>query len=119
MKKLWSKANFILISILLISSVVSPVLGTGIINNDNRSYVNYLELNTNELSIINSNSATDSIIDSNSPNNNQEVIFGDLLIKELATHVQNGVTEIKTIMLFEESSSKSERIEVIDNALDE
>ena len=119
MKNFWTKANFILISILLISSVVSPVLGTGIIIDNNQSSLNYLELNTNELSNFNSNSATDSIIDSNSPNNNQEVIFGDLLIKELAMHEQNGVTEIKTIMLFEETTSKSERIEVIDNTLDE
>ncbi len=119
MKNFWTKANFILISILLISSVASPILGTGIIVDDNHSYLNNLELNTNELSIFNSNRPTTLIIDSNSPNNNQEVIFGDLLIKDLATHKQNGATEIKTIMLFEETISKSERIEFIDNLLEE
>ncbi|HUW89918.1 MAG TPA: hypothetical protein VMV43_05295, partial [Candidatus Nanopelagicaceae bacterium] len=119
MKNLWSKTNFILISLLLISSVVSPVLGTGIIFNENHSYLYHLESNTNELSISDFNRATNHVDDSNPLKNNQDIIFDDLLIKELATQEQNGVTEIKTIMLFEETTSKSERIEFIDNVLEE
>ncbi|MBY9016921.1 MAG: S8 family serine peptidase, partial [Candidatus Lokiarchaeota archaeon] len=119
MNNLWSKANFLLISILLISSVVSPVWGTDIIFNENPSYLYHLESNTNELSNFNSNRATNYMGDSNSPNNKQDVIFDDLLINELATYEQNEVSEIKTIILFEETTSKSERIEFIDNALDE
>ncbi len=119
MKNLWSKTNFILISLLLISSVVSPVLGTGIIFNENHSYFYHLESNTNELSISDFNRATNHVDDSNPLKNNQDIIFDDLLIKELATQEQNGVTEIKTIMLFEETTSKSERIEFIDNVLEE
>jgi len=119
MKNLWSKVNFLLISLLLISSVVSPVWGTGIQFNENQSYLYNLESNTNELSIFNSNSATNYISDSDTLDNKQDVIFDDLLIKELAMQEQNGVTEIKTIMLFEETTSKSERIEFIDNALEE
>jgi len=119
MKNLWTKTNFILISILLISSVVSPVFGTGIINNENQSYLNHLEPNPTEFSIFNSNRETPYISDTNPPVNKQDAIFGDLLIKELATHKQNGVSEIKTIMLFEEITSKSERIEFIDNTLED
>jgi len=119
MKNLWTKTNFILISILLISSVVSPIFGTGIINNENHSYLYQLESNTTEFSNFNSNPATPYIGDTNPPNNKQDVIFDDLLIKELATYKQNGVSEIKTIMLFEETTSKSERIEFIDNTLKE
>lgn len=119
MKNLWTKTNFILISILLISSVVSPVFGTGIIDNDNPSYLYNLESNTTEFSIFNSNSATPYTVDIDPPNNKLDVIFDDLLIKELATHKQNGVSEIKTIMLFEETTSKSERIEFIDNTFEE
>jgi len=118
MKNLWTKTNFILISILLISSVVSPVFGTGILSNDYHSNLNNLELNTNELSILNSNSVTGFTVDSNSHYNKQDVIFDDLLIKELASYEQNGVSEIKTIMLFEETTSKSERVEFIDNTLE-
>ena len=119
MKNLWTKTNFILISILLISSVVSPIFGTGITNDGNHSYLYQLESNTTEFSNYNSNRATPYIGDINHPINKQDAIFGDLLIKELATLGQNGVSEIKTIMLFEETTSKSERIEFIDNTLEE
>jgi len=119
MKNLWTKTNFILISILLISSVVSPIFGTGIVNDGNHSYLYQLESNTTEFSSYNSNRATPYIGDIYHPINKQDAIFGDLLIKELATHVQNGVSEIKTIMLFEETTSKSERIEFIENTLED
>ncbi len=56
MKNLWTKTNFILISLLLISSVASPVWGTGINFNENHSYPYHLESNTNELSDFNSKS---------------------------------------------------------------
>jgi len=58
MKNLWSKVNFILITFLLIISVISPVLGTGIVINEDHSYLNDLELNANELPNFNSNRAT-------------------------------------------------------------
>ena len=119
MKNLWSKVNLILINLLLISSVISPVLGTGIVINDNHSYLNDLELNANELSNFDSNRAINYISDSNPPINKENLIFDDLLIKELGKQQQNGLTEIKTIMLFEETTSKSERVEFIDNLLEE
>ena len=119
MKNLWTKINFFLISIILISSVVSPIFGTGIMNDENYSYLYRLESNTTEFSIFNSNRAAPNIGDTIPPNNKQDAIFGDLLIKELAMHKQNGVSEIKTIMLFEETTSKSERIEFIDNTLED
>ncbi|MBY9010246.1 MAG: S8 family serine peptidase [Candidatus Lokiarchaeota archaeon] len=114
-----SKSNLLLISFFLISSVVSPIWGSGIIFNENPPYLNRLELNANELPIFKSNSAINYVSDSNPPINKDNLIFDDLLIKELATQEQNGVTEIKTIMLFEETTSKSERIEFIDKVLED
>ena len=88
MKNLWSKANFILISFILISSVVSSVSGTSTNLKDNPSHLYQLESNANELSIFNSNLATNYIDDSNPPINKQEIIFDVLLINELATQEQ-------------------------------
>ena len=119
MKNLWNKTNFLLISLLLISSVVSPIFGTGIIINENHSYLYHIGSNTNEISIFNIDSPTNNIVASNPSKNKQNIIFGDLLINELATDEQNGVSEIKAIMLFEETTSKSERIEFIDTMLEE
>ena len=119
MKNLWTKTNFLLISILLISSVVSPVFGTGIVNNENHSFLYQLESDTTEFSLFNSNRAASYIDDSIPPINKQDAIFGDLLVKELATHEQNGVFEIKTIMLFEETTSKSEGIEFIETTFED
>jgi len=119
MKNFWTKTNFILISFLLISSVISPVLGTGIKIDGDHSYLYQLDSNANELSFFNSNSATNYIVDSNPPGNKLNVIFDDLLINELATQEQNGITEIKTIMLFDETTSKSERVDFLDSTLKE
>ena len=119
MKNLWSKVNFILITFLLIISVIGPVFGTGIVINENHSYLNDLELNANQLPKFNSNSAINYIDDSIPPINKDNLIFDDLLIKELGKQGQNGLTEINTIMLFEETTSKSERVEFIDNLLEE
>jgi len=119
MKNIWNKANLILISLILISSVVSSAWGTSINFNEDPSYLYQLESNTNELSLFNSNLATNYIDDSSPPIHKQDVIFDDLLINELTTRKQNEVTEIKTIMLFEETTSKSERIEFIDIVFEE
>jgi subtilisin family serine protease len=119
MKNLWSKTTFILISFMLISSIFSPVLWSDLFSNENHSNLYQLESNTNELSFLNSNRATNYINDPNQPNNKQDVIFDDLLITELEMYVQNGINEIKTIILFEETTSKSERIKFIDNLLEE
>jgi len=59
MKNLWSKTNFVLISILLINSVISPVLGAGMSLSENPSHLIDLELNIDDLSSITSDLLND------------------------------------------------------------
>jgi subtilisin family serine protease len=119
MKNLWNKTNFVLISVLIISSVFSPILGTGVFASADRSNLNDIELKVDELSIITSDHVNNENPDSTLLLNKRDSLFGDLLINSFDLLQESDVTEMKIIMFFKEDTSKSERIEVIASILDE
>lgn len=122
MKTLWRKINFILITVLLINAIINPVLGIGIVGNINRNYPQKLELDFSGLSYITSDQTNNEKYDSILPDNKQNALFDDLLIKELnsiESSQKHDATLIKIVILFKEGISKSERIQLIDSAFDE
>jgi subtilisin family serine protease len=119
MKYLWNKTNFVLISILIISSVFSPILGEGVFVSANHSNLSDIELKVDELSFITSDYVNNENSDSILLLNKRDSLFGDLLINSFDLLQESDVTEMKIIMLFKEETLKSERIEVIASILDE
>ncbi|GAG75056.1 unnamed protein product, partial [marine sediment metagenome] len=119
MKNLWSKTNFVLIGVLIISSVFSPVLGTGVFKSANRSILSDVELKVDDLSLITSDHVNNENSKSTLLLNKRDSLFGDLLINSFELLQESDVTEMKIIMLFKEETSKSERIELIASILDE
>ena len=119
MKNLWNKTNFVLISVLIINSVFSPILGTGVFVSADRSNLNDIELKVDELSFITSDHVNNENHDSTLLLNERDSLFGDLLINSFELLQGLDVAEMKIIMLFKEGTSKSERIEVIASILDE
>ena len=122
MKKFWRKANFLLINILIINAVINPVLGIGTVRNINRNNIQKLELDFSGLTYSSSYQANKEKFYSILPNNKQNALFDDLLIKELnfiESSQQSDATLIKIIILFKDGISKSERIKLIDSVFDE
>jgi len=119
MKKIWHKTNFVLIAVLILSSVLSPVLGVGMLLNGNRSILSEIELKIDDLSIITSDHINNENLDSTSLLHKRDSLFGDLLINSFDLLQESDSTEMKIIMLFQEGTSKSDRINVIASILDE
>ena len=119
MKNLRNKTNFLLIGTLVITAIFSPFLGTGVLSNANGSDLSEFKLKSDYLSNLTSDQGNSENPDSLLSINKQDSIFGDLLIKSFESIQDSEDTDVKIIMLFEEGTSKSERIEVIDSILDE
>ena len=119
MKNLWSKSKFLLIGVLIINSIISPILGASMLLVSNPYSLSETELKFDDLSIITSNYASNEYLDSTLLLNQHDSLFGDLLINSFELFQESNINEIKIIMLFQEKTSKSERIEVITSILDE
>jgi hypothetical protein len=122
MKNFWRKINYLLITVLIINAIINPVLGIGTVRNINRNNIQKLELDFSGLSYTSSDQANKEKYYSILPNNKQNVLFDDLLIKELnfiESSQQSDATLIKIIILFKEGISKSGRIKLIDSVFDE
>ncbi|MFX0046649.1 MAG: S8 family serine peptidase, partial [Candidatus Hermodarchaeota archaeon] len=119
MKNLRSKTNFFLIGVLICTSIFSPVLGNSMALYMNRSDFRDTKLKVDDLSFITSNQEKDEKSGSLLLLNNQDNLFGELLIRNLETIMDTRQTELKIIMLFKKETSKLVRIELIDSILDE
>ena len=119
MKNLWSKFKFIIIGVLIFNSLISPILGTSMFMNTNHSGFRDINLNVDNLPFINTEQGNNINSDSMLLSNEQDSIFGDLLINSFNSYQASDNNEMKIIMLFTEGTSKSERINLIDSILDE
>ena len=119
MKNLWSKAKFAFIGVLIINSLISPILGTGMEKSSNPSNFNDIGIKFDDLPFFTSDYASGEYPDSPFLLNQHDSLFGDLLMNSFEKLQESNIIEIKIIMLFNEETSKSERIEVIESSIDE
>ena len=117
MKNLRSKTRFVLIGILTLTSIISPFLGTSMILNVNSSEKSNIKLKADDLSFFSSDHRSNEISDSSSPLPTQDNLFGKKLIATLKSNQVDDDSKIKIIMLFDEDTSKLERIKIISSTL--
>ncbi len=80
MKNLWSKAKFVFIGVLIINSLISPILGTGMEKSSNPSNFNEVGLEFDDLPFFTSDYARGEYPDSSFLLNQHDSLFGDLLM---------------------------------------
>ncbi|MFX0074128.1 MAG: S8 family serine peptidase [Candidatus Hermodarchaeota archaeon] len=119
MKNLRSKTNFVLIGILTFTSIFSPILGSSNLVSINHSEYNDNRLKFDELPFITTTKGNKETPDISTQSNKRDRLFDDRLISSYESIPDSKYVEMKIIMLFEEETSKSERILAIDAVLNE